>query len=99
MFYVSIFLFQIGSAKTDEELRSLLADEENSCFVFETGYRMALPCLKLGEKPNLCRVLRDYHTLIKVLPEIDQFATGLHSSVLEHIRKIHNNCIPLSILL
>jgi len=48
------------------------------------------------DKPSLCRVLRDYHTLIKVLPEIDQFAKGLDDvGVLKYVRKFPELMRPL----
>ena len=76
-YMVLISLPQINSAETESELRFLFTEEEISSLVLETGYRVALPCLKLAARPTLWWVLRDYHTLIKVLTEIDQFAKGL----------------------
>ena len=45
----------------------------------DTGYRVPLTQLKLMDKENLCKAVREYYTLIKVLPEINQFGEGFDS--------------------
>lgn len=47
--------------------------------VTDTGYRVPLTKVKLVDKENMCKAIREYHTLIKCLPEINQFGEGLES--------------------
>ena len=46
----------------------------------DTGYCVPLTQLKLMDKENLFKAVHEYYTLIKVLPEINQFGEGLDSS-------------------
>lgn len=83
---------QIDQADTDQKLRDLFVmnndGEDFSTLVTDTGYRVPLTHLKLEDKEKLCKAVREYHTLIKVLPEINQFGEGLESlGVLEMMRK------------
>ena len=43
--------------------------------VMETGYRGFMNSLE--SKPSLMAVLRDYYSIIRIIPEIEQFASGL----------------------
>lgn len=43
--------------------------------VMETGYRGIMDLIT--SKEALIRVLRDYFTIIKIIPEIEQFSSGL----------------------
>lgn len=62
--------------------------DDLSYLVTDTGYRVPLTCLKLADKASLCKAVRDFHTIIKVLPEINQFSEGLEVlGVLTMIRK------------
>ena len=68
---------------TDEKLRDIFVPkndtEDVSTLVTDTGYRIPSTQLKLMDKENLCKAVREYYTLIKVLPEINQFGEGLDS--------------------
>ena len=83
---------QIGQADTDEKLRDIFVPRDDkddlSYLVTDTGYRIPLTCLKVADKANLCKAVREYHTIIKVLPEINQFGEGLEVlGVLTMVRK------------
>ncbi|XP_065892745.1 uncharacterized protein [Dysidea avara] len=85
-------LKQIGQADTDEKLRDIFVPRDDkddlSYLVTDTGYRIPLTCLKVADKANLCKAVREYHTIIKVLPEINQFGEGLEVlGVLTMVRK------------
>ena len=68
-----------------------MANDDNadlSTLVIDTGYRVPLSYLKLEDKDKLCKAVREYHTLIKISPEINQFGEGLESlGVLAMMRK------------
>ena len=49
--------------------------DENKLIVMETGYRGILELIT--SKETLMRVLRDYFTIIKIIPEIEQFGSGV----------------------
>ena len=54
----------------------------------ETGYRQVLSKVTLANKADLSKILCDYYTLIKILPETNQFGEGLDTvGVLSMIRK------------
>jgi len=56
--------------------------------VTETGYRKVLSKVTLTNKAELSKILCDYYTLIKILPETNQFGEGLNTvGVLSMIRK------------
>jgi len=79
-------------ADTDEKLRSIFIPRDDqddvSYLVTDTGYRVPLTHLKVTDKPNLCKAVREYHTIIKILPEMNQFGEGLEVlGVLSMIRK------------
>ena len=62
--------------------------EDNAAIVCDTGFCKPLQSLTLDDRSNLCDVLRNYYTLIKVLPEINQFCDGLDAiGVLSIIKK------------
>ncbi len=64
--------------------------------VAETGFRKPLAFLKLRDRSDLCKALRDYYTIIKVLPEINQFGEGLADmNLLEMIRTYPDLMRPL----
>ena len=43
----------------------------------ETGYRKPLALLTCDDKPGIKKAIHDYHTLVKIKPELDQFSDGL----------------------
>ena len=54
----------------------------------DTGYRIPFTLLKVTDKASLCKAIREYHTIIKILPEINQFGEGLEVlGVMTMIRK------------
>ena len=62
--------------------------DDVSTLVTDTGYRIPLTQLRLSDKENLSKVIHEYYTLLKVLPEINQFGEGLESlGVLTMMRK------------
>ena len=61
-----------------------------------TGYRKAICYLRLDDKVRLKAALIDYHCLLKVKAEMDQFMDGLADcGVLEHIRQYPDLMRPL----
>ena len=52
-------------------------DEGNQLLLLETGYRNPLRTLICDDKAAIKTAISDYHTLVKIKPEIDQFANGL----------------------
>lgn len=88
--------FQIDSAKDDDELRSLFTDCNNESILLETGFRLPLCRLICTDKGSIKSAIRDYHSLIKIKPELDQFASGLETlGVLQVIKKYPALIAPL----
>lgn len=87
---------QVDDAETDDEIKVLFNVEEVSEYLVVTGYRKAVCNLGLGDKGSLKAALLDYHCLLKVKAEMDQFVDGLADvGVLEHIRKYPDLLKPL----
>ena len=74
---------QIDCAESDAELRDIFDDDkgggDNGLLLLETGYRKSLSLLSCEDKPCIKKALRDYHTLVKIKPELDQFSDGLET--------------------
>ena len=61
-----------------------------------TGYRKAICNLTLQDKESLKSALLDYHCLLKVKAEIDQFAGGLADvGVLQYVKQFPDLMKPL----
>jgi len=62
--------------------------DDLSYLVTDTGFRVPLSCVKVTDKTSLCKAVREYHTIIKILPEVNQFGEGLEVlGVLTMMRK------------
>ena len=69
---------------------------ENGLLLLETGYRKPLSSLTCDDKPCIKEAVRDYHTLVKIKPELDQFSDGLETlSVLQTVKKYPSLMSPL----
>ena len=80
---------------SDEELRELFTDEDAVSMVTETGYRQVLSKVTLANKADLSKILSDYYTMIKILPQINQFGEGLDTvGVLSMISKHPDHMRP-----
>ena len=87
---------QIDDAETDDEIKVLLSVDEVSEYLVVTGYRKAICNLGVMDKGSLKAALLDYHCLLKVKAEMDQFMDGLNDvGVLEYIRKYPDLLKPL----
>ena len=68
--------------------------EDVSTLVTDTGYHVPLTQLKLMDKQTLCKAVHEYYTLIKVLPQINQFGEGLDSlGMLSMMRQYCNHIL------
>lgn len=83
--------YQIESVDSDEQLRSLFSDSDindNQSLLLETGFRKPLSLLVCEDKASIRTIILDYHTLVKVKPELDQFADGLQTvGILDEMKK------------
>ena len=70
---------QITNAESLNSLRKIFECEDAVSLVAETGYRVPLFTMEMKDKDGLCDVLKIYYTIIKALPEVDQFCSGLES--------------------
>ena len=68
-------------------LQAIFDDSATADIVLETGYRK--PLGTVSDKEEIIRVLKRYHTLIKVKAEIDQFIEGLQCLGIDHLIKEH----------
>lgn len=83
--------------QSDNELQSLfLNDMEYESLVLETGFRIPLCRITCADKASVKNALRDYHSLVKIKSELDQFADGLKiMGVLQAMRKYPSWLAPL----
>lgn len=71
------FLFvQIDNSIDDDQLRSLF-DEEMSSVLFDTGFRKPISAITVLDKRNLSSSIKLYYTILRGLPELEQFMEGL----------------------
>ena len=76
----SYFLFcrpQIEAVGDDTELRSTLSIDEAISLLQETGFRKPVCMLTVSDKAHLKSALLDYHCMVKVKAEMDQFSDGM----------------------
>ena len=66
-------------------LQAIFDDSVTANIILETGYRK----VTVSDKEEIIRVLKRYHTLIKVKAEIDQFVEGLQCLGIDHLIKEH----------
>ena len=87
---------QVESAELDADVRGVFADDDNQLLLLETGFRKPLTSLTCDDKPAIKTAIRDYHTLVKTKPEMDQFADELAKlHVLEYMKKYPSLIAPL----
>ena len=87
---------QIDSAEGDDQLRSLFNDTDNESILLETGFRLALCRLTCADKEVIKSAIRDYHSLIKIKTELDQFSDGLKMlGVLQAVKEHPDLMAPL----
>ena len=61
---------------------------DNGLLLLETGYRKPLSTISCEDKPCIKKAVCDYHTLVKIKPELDQFSEGLETlNVLSTMKK------------
>ena len=70
---------QIRDVSTVTEFRDIFLEDYYCTLVAETGYSKPLSQLSLLDRDELCKTVKDYHTLVKILPEMDQFCAGLQT--------------------
>ncbi len=87
---------QINDADTDEKLRLVFEDDVKLALVCETGYSKALCLASMADKDGIKNALRDYHSLIKIKAELDQFTDGLRTcEVLTYVQNYSDLMQPL----
>ena len=70
---------QIALAENDDDIKLCFSIDEGASLLNETGYRKAVCSLKLSDRPAVLGALLDYHLMIKVKAEMDQFKEGLQT--------------------
>lgn len=66
-------------AENDDDMKVCLSIDEAAALLNETGYRKAVCSLRLSDRPAVVGALLDYHMMIKVKAEMDQFKEGLQT--------------------
>ena len=66
-------------AENDDDIKLCFSIDEGASLLNETGYRKAVCSLKLSDRPAVLGALLDYHLMIKVKAEMDQFKEGLQT--------------------
>ena len=70
-------------------LQEIFDDSDTADIILETGYRKPLGTITVSDGEEIIRVLKRYHTLIKVKAEIDQFIEGLQCLGIDRCIKEH----------
>ena len=91
---------QLDGTESDDELRDLFDDDkgngDNRLLLMETGYRKPLALLTCDDMPGIKKAIRDYHTLVKIKPELDQFSDELKTlNVLQTMKMYPSLMSPL----
>ena len=84
---------QITDAQDADDLRAVFAMDEAAELLLSTGFRKLICSLAMEDKECLRSVLLDYHCLLKVKAEMDQFAEGLKSLGVLNMMKRHPDLI------
>ena len=66
-------------AENDDDIKLCFSIDEGATLLYDTGYRKSLCSLKLSDRHAVLGALLDYHLMIKVKAEMDQFKEGLQS--------------------
>ena len=66
-------------AENDNDIKICFSIDEGSSLLNDTGYRKAVCSLTLSDRPAIISALLDYHLMIKVKAEMDQFKEGLQT--------------------
>ena len=66
-------------AENDDDIKLCFSIDEGASLLFETGYRKAVCSMTLSDRPAVLSALLDYHLMIKVKAEMDQFKEGLQT--------------------
>ena len=64
-------------AENDDDIKVVFAIYEGIELLSATGFRKPLCTLQLSDRPSILSALIDYHLMIKVKTEMDQFKEGL----------------------
>ena len=80
---------QITDAQDADDLHAVFAMDEAAELLLSTGFRKPICSLAMEDKECLRLVLLDYHCLLKVKAEMDQFAEGLKSLGVLDMMKRH----------
>ena len=95
-----VYTFQHELCASDEELQLMFAIDEALSLLMETGFNKPICQLKLSDKTYIRAVLVDYHLMVKVKMQMDQFAEGLQElKVLDLIRAQPPLLKPLFLLI
>ena len=82
-----VYTSQLELCTSDEELQLMFAIDEALSLLMETGFNKPICQLKLSDRTYIRAVLVDYHLMVKVKMQMDQFAEGLQElKVLDLIR-------------
>ena len=68
---------QVKDVSTVTKLSDIFPEDNYCTLVAETGYNMPLSQLSSLDRNELCKMVKDYHTLVKILAEMDRFCAGL----------------------
>ena len=86
-------------AENDDDVKVIFNVDEAADLLFATGFRKAVCNLGLQDVPIIKSSLIDYHCLLKVKAEMDQFLDGLSVlGILDAIRSKPDVMKPLFVL-
>lgn len=60
-------------AENDDEVKVVFAIDEGIDLLSATGFRKPFCSLQLSDRPSILSALIDYHLMVKVKTEMDQF--------------------------
>ena len=74
-----IDICQVEDAETNDDVKVIFSVDEASELLYATGFRKAVCDLTLEDTSMIKSSLIDYHCILKVKAEMDQFLEGLTS--------------------
>lgn len=67
---------QVMQAEDDDDIKLCFSIDEGESLLYATGFRKAMCSLTLLDRPAIVAALLDFHLLVKVKAEMDQFKEG-----------------------
>ncbi len=86
-------ILQVYIASSDAELQKVFCYAEYEAVLLETGFSKPVSRLKLSDREVIRGSLLDYHCLVKVKAQMDQFGEGVEQAGVGKFLKTHSEAL------